>query len=195
MYIYLGKCTFNYEIYNPTNYIITVFIYDLVCRRETNYDIKYSDTSSAENESPEMCMKKGASAVYQNNDSHGYGWIVADPAYEVSPADWNTVGMKPTDYHYFNTFWKVKGMKKIILPPTSSHHHVVVFNPKKVMTQAKLFYPHNFRGSEWKGGLAGITQATLFGFQGQVATESGSETNSTAELGTLPGKILLHDDD
>jgi len=47
-------------------------------------------------------------------------WVVGDPSFEDGTY-WNTVGIKPTDYHMFNTMWKVKGMKKIILPPDSSY--------------------------------------------------------------------------
>jgi len=138
-FIYVGKCTFNYELYNPTNYIITCYIYDLICKRDTPYGITYSDVNNDTSSAPENCMQKGSESMRDtvNNPS----WTVADPTDEQGTY-FNSLGMKPTDYHLFNTLWKVKGLKKIILPPGSSHHHVVIFNPKTKITNASLFYPH-----------------------------------------------------
>ena len=184
-FIYIGKCTFSYELYNPTNYIMTVFIYDLICKRDTPHGISYSDAEADDNSAPEACMQKGSKSM--NNT----GWAVADPTLEQSTF-FNTIGMKPTDYHLFNTLWKVKGMKKIVLPPTSSHHHVVVFNPKKKITNASLFYPRETLKYDDKIGLGGLTQATLFGFQGQVACENDQAEDNTNSIGTLPGKLLVN---
>ena len=187
-FIYVGKCTFNYELYNPTNYIITCYIYDLICKRDTPYGITYSDVNNDASSAPENCMQKGSESMRDivNNPS----WIVADPTDEQGTY-FNSLGMKPTDYHLFNTLWKVKGMKKIILPPGSSHHHVVIFNPKTKITNASLFYPHENWVASNKNGLAGLTQATLFGFQGQVAIEDGVSTDNTNTIGTLPGKMIV----
>lgn len=38
-FIYVGKCTFQYELYNPTNYIMTVYIYDLICKHDTPWEL------------------------------------------------------------------------------------------------------------------------------------------------------------
>ena len=43
-FIYIGKCTFSYELYNPTNYNMTVYIYDLICKRDTAQEIDYSNS-------------------------------------------------------------------------------------------------------------------------------------------------------
>lgn len=190
-YIYIGKCTFSYELYNPTNYIMTVYIYDLICKRDTPYGITYGAVGEDNSSAPENCMQKGAEANYPNNTSTGATWTVADPSYEHAGTYFNSLGMKPTDYHMFNTFWKVKGIKKIVLPPTTSHHHVVVFNPKIKVTNGSLFYPHQTWQNSAKNGLGGLTQATLFGFQGQVATENNVTSDSTSTIGTLPGKLLI----
>ena len=187
-FIYIGKCTFSYELYNPTNYIITVYIYDLICKRDTPHPITYSDIAEDASSAPENCMKKGSESMFdrENNPT----WTVSDPALETGTY-FNTIGMKPTDYHLFNTFWKVKGIKKIVLPPTASHHHVVVFNPKKKITNASLFYPREKLIASAKNGIGGITQATLFGFQGQIAVEDNQTTDDTNKIGTLPGKLLV----
>ena len=37
-----------------------------------------------------------------------------------------------------------------------------------------------------------MTQATLFGFQGQVAVEDNQSTDNTNSIGTLPGKLLVN---
>lgn len=190
--IYIGKCTFSYEIYNPTNYIITVYIYDLVCKHDTPFSISYSDATEIVSSAPENCMYKGSTSMVSASTANPI-WSVSDPTAENS-AYWNTVGMKPTDYHCFNTLWKVKGMKKIILPPASSHHHVVVFNPKKKLTLGGFLYPNEniYDSSDYryKRGLGGLTQSTLFGFEGQVAVENDTETDNTS-IGTLPGKIAV----
>lgn len=188
-FIYIGKCTFSYELYNPTNYIMTVYIYDLICKRDTPHYITYSDIVEDMSSAPENCMRKGAESMFDapNNAT----WTVADPTLETGTY-FNTIGMKPTDYHLFNTLWKVKGIKKIVLPPTASHHHVVVFNPKKKITNASLFYPREKLTASAKNGIGGITQATLFGFQGQVAVEDNQSTDNTNSIGTLPGKLLVN---
>lgn len=190
--IYIGKCTFSYEIYNPTNYIITVYIYDLVCKHDTPFSITYSDSTEVVSSAPENCMRKGSDYMVSASTSNRI-WTIADPTRE-NGSFWNSVGMKPTDYHCFNTLWKVKGMKKIILPPASSHHHVVVFNPKKKLTLGGFLYPNeNIYDSgdyRYKRGLGGLTQSTLFGFEGQVAVENDTETDNTS-VGTLPGKIAI----
>lgn len=195
-YIYLGKCTYTYEIYNPTNYIVTVYIYDLICKRDTPYNITYADIQEEKSCAPENMMRRSAQAQYSNTSSTNPLWVIQDPVHEGGSNNlhtyYNTVGMKPTDYHYFNTFWKVKGMKKIVLPPTSSHHHVVVFNPKVKITQASLYMPRQLlNGDNEKQGVAGITQATLFGFQGQIAVENDQSTDNTSTVGTLPGKLII----
>lgn len=190
-FIYVGKCTYNYELYNPTNYIMTVYIYDLVCKHDTPYPITYAEGGNYSSSAPENCMMKGANYVTDSNTLPANStWVVGDNTLE-SGAFWNTVGMKPTDYHMFNTFWKVKGMKKIILPPTSSHHHVVIYNPKTKITQASLYYPRQTLAATDKNGVAGITQATLFGVEGQVAVENDQSADNTTSVGTLPGKLIV----
>jgi hypothetical protein len=192
-FIYVGKCTFTYELYNPSNYIMTVFIYDLVCKRDTPHFIKYNQegTEKQKSSAPEDCMYKGSLPNYYDNSALNSDWCVGDPTAELGRAEWNSLGMKPTDYHMFNTFWKVKGVRKIVLPPTSSHHHVVVFNPKKKITNGGLFYSHQQWNSGDKKGLGGLTQATLFGFQGQVAAPTSAEGTNDTKIGTLPGKLLI----
>lgn len=211
-FIYIGKCTFQYELYNPTNYIITVYVYDLICKKDTPFGITYSDSDQPKSCAPENCMHRGSNYVLsQAFDQAAIGdeWAVADQVYEQQPSSsntnnyWNTIGMKPTDIHYFNTFWKVKGMKKIILPPGASHHHTVVYNPKTRVSAASLYFPHqNWSLTDLsvsggatavgKFGMAGLTQATLFGFQGQVAIEEKQITDTTNTIGTLPGKIVVN---
>lgn len=190
--IYIGKCTFSYEIYNPTNYIITVYIYDLVCKHDTPFSITYSDANEVVSSAPENCMRKGSDSMVSASTANPI-WAISDPTAENN-SYWNTVGMKPTDYHCFNSLWKVKGMKKIILPPASSHHHVVVFNPKKKLTLGGFLYPNEniYDSSDfrYKRGLGGLTQSTLFGFEGQVAVENETTTDNT-DVGTLPGKIAV----
>jgi hypothetical protein len=192
--IYVGKCTYMYELYNPTNYIVTVYIYDLVCKHDTPYGISYSDAESI-NCSPEACMHTGSMSFRESPNTPS--WVVGDPTWEHSiqgeeydTVVWNTVGMKPTDYQYFNTFWKVKAMKKIILPPASTHHHNVIYNPKKIVTLGSLIYPRSNLSALDKNGIAGITQSTLFGFEGQLAAE-GRENSDSTNVGTLPGKVVV----
>lgn len=192
-YIYLGKCTYSYEIYNPTNYIVTVYIYDLICKRDTPYSITYGEANQNNSSAPENMMMKSADYATENNLTNGgQTWTIADPTVENNTY-WNSIGMKPTDYHYFNTFWKVKGMKKIILPPTTAHHHIVVFNPKSKITNASLYMPrqHIDHALQDKCGIAGLTISTLFGFQGQVAVENDQVTDSSNKVGTLPGKLII----
>lgn len=189
-FIYIGKCTFNYELYNPTNYLVTVYVYDLVLRKDTPYGITYSDVQNDQSNAPENCMQKGSESMFDNPTAANRTWFVGDPTYENNTF-FNTVGMKPTDYHMFNTFWKVKGVKKIVLPPQAAHHHVVVFNPKKKITKASLFYPRERYNATDKIGVAGLTQATLFGFQGQVAVEDNQGSDTTDKLATLPGKLIV----
>lgn len=188
-FIYIGKCTFSYELYNPTNYIMTVYIYDLICKRDTPHVITYSDVNEDASSAPENCMQKGSESMFDSPNAAT--WTVADPTLETGTF-FNTVGMKPTDYHLFNTLWKVKGIKKIVLPPTASHHHVVVFNPKLKVTNASLFYPRENLTASSQNGIGGLTQATLFGFQGQVAVEDNQSTDNTKNIGTLPGKLLVN---
>lgn len=192
-YIYLGKCTFQYELYNPTNYLITVYIYDLVCRHDTPYDIGYGALAANETSSaPEICMYYGSQSNQATDATNK--WYIGDPTAEATGTLWDTVGMKPTDFMSFNVLWKVKGIKKIVLPPMSSHHHVVVFNPKKKVTLGSLLYPRmDYSSGLSKKGIAGITQATLFGFEGQVAINdptSDTMVDST-DVGTLPGKLVV----
>lgn len=189
-FIYLGKCTFTYELYNPTNYIMTVWIYDLICKHDTPHDIKYNAATNDQNSAPEACMQKGSESMYGGSSNSGNYWTVADPTLETGTY-FNTIGMKPTDYHLFNTMWKVKRMRKLVLPPTSSHHHIVVYNPKKKITNASLHYPRESWNTDNKNGVAGITQATLFGFQGQVAVENNVSGDDTESVGTLPGKLII----
>lgn len=190
-YIYVGKCTYQYEIYNPTNYNITVFMYDLICKRDTPYDITYSDANNNYSSAPESMMVKSTVAQWQENNNAN-GWVIADPTIEGTDTYWNSIGMKPTDYHYFNTFWKVKGLKKIVLAPGESHHHRVVYNPKARITQASLYMPRQELGSTAKNGIGGLTISTLFGFQGQVAVENDQSTDNSSSVGTLPGKIVVN---
>lgn len=197
-FIYLGKCTFNYEIYNPTNYNMTVYIYDLVCKRDTPKPIKYgSDQAHLTSNSPEACMHDSSESIQIPQDNIVVGDPIADVNSSSDPndaPDWRSVGMKPTDYFYFNTMWKIKGMKKLVLPPQTSHHHVVIFNPKKKITLGSLVYPHTVWNTSSQNGLGGLTQSTLFGIEGQVATDksaSGSTGIDSDKVGTLPGKLLI----
>lgn len=191
-YIYIGKCTYQYELFNPTNYNITVYMYDLICKRDTPYDITYSDANNNYSSSPESCMVKSDSVQYDENSSTTLGWKIADPVVNGANTYWNSIGMKPTDYHYFNTFWKVKGLKKIVLAPGETHHHRLVYNPKARITQASLYMPRQDKSPVAKNGIGGLTVATLFGFQGQVAVENDQSTDNSASVGTLPGKIVVN---
>lgn len=185
--IYLGKCTFQYELYNPTNYIVTVYIYDLIAKRDSVYEIDYSNANAVSG-APESQMMKGSMSMTDSESNPT--WAVADPTLEYSGVYWNTIGIKPTDYHLFNTMWKIKGVKKIILPPQATHTHNLIYQPKKVITNASLFYPHEKWTANDKYGVAGITQATLFGFEGQVST-AGQKTSDNLDVGTLPGKMVV----
>ena len=158
-FIYIGKCTYSYELYNPTNYIMTVYIYDLICKCDTPYTITYGTPAVGGSCAPENCMVKGSDYVAENlkTTNQNPQWIVADPTLEENNTYWNTVGMKPTDYHFFNIFWKVKGMKKIILPPASSHHHIVVFNPKLKVTKASLYFKRQDREIIDKVGIGRLS--------------------------------------
>lgn len=196
-FIYLGKCTFNYELYNPTNYNMTVYIYDLICKHDTPYQIQYgSNQQMTDSSSPEICMRQSTEPL--TNTSTSGGWSVADPTAEVAhassdpqgSAEWRSVGMKPTDYYYFNATWKVKGMKKIILPPASAHHHVVVFNPKQKISLGSFLYRYKRHERGDKHGVAGLTQSTLFGIEGQVATEADQIVDNE-KVGTLPPKLVI----
>ena len=109
-YIYIGKCTFSYELYNPTNYIMTVYIYDLICKRDTPHVITYNNTNEDESSAPENCMQKGSESM--KDQTNNPSWVVGDPTNEAVNTYFNSLGMKPTDYHLFNTLWKVKGIKK-----------------------------------------------------------------------------------
>lgn len=188
-FVYIGKCTFSYELYNPTNYNMTVYIYDLICKRDTSGQIDYSDAENLHGGAPEQNMYQGEHA-YLNDNGNNATWAVSYNVASGSGSHYNTVGMKPTDYHIFNTFWKVKGVKKIILPPTTGHHHTVVFNPKKKVTVGGLLFPHQKWKATDKYGLGGLTQATLFGFNGQIATED-EQKNDAQAVGNLPGKLLI----
>ncbi|AUX80745.1 capsid protein [Cattle blood-associated gemycircularvirus] len=200
-FIYIGKCTFNYEIYNPTNYIMTVYIYDLVCKHDTPFEITYGSQTDVEQISrsqPECCMIQSSRPLTSSAAVDAEKWTVGDTTDEVNntqqgvggPA-WNAVGMKPTDYFCFNSLWKVKGIKKIILPPASSHHHVVVYNPKKKITWGNLVYPRqDISKRTGKYGIGGLTQSTLFGFEGQLGFEKDQALDNE-KVGTLPGKIVV----
>lgn len=196
-FIYLGKCTFNYELYNPTNYNMTVYIYDLICKNDTPRPIAYGSNQTTSNScSPEICMQ--ASTSYLQRVGQNNGWFVSDPTLEVANQvdapqtnpTWRTVGMKPTDYFYFNSLYKVKGMKKIILPPASAHHHVVIFNPKQKITLGTFMFRNQTKTTTDKHGVAGLTQSTLFGIEGQVATEADQEADNE-KVGTLPAKLVI----
>jgi len=189
-FIYLCKCTFNYEIYNPTNYNMTVYIYDLICKQDTPEEISYGSSQNVNSScSPECCMQASAQAL-RNTDTN-YGWSVANPVSSTN-SDWRTIGMKPTDYYYFNTMWKVKGFKKLILPPQTAHHHVVVFNPKKKISLGGFLYPRKKHESNDKHGVGGITQSTLFGIEGQVATNDQTvDSVDNENVTTLPGKVVI----
>lgn len=193
-YIYIGKCTYQYELYNPTNYLVTVYIYDLICKRDTPYKITYSDAYQENSSAPENMMYKSALTQYeQNNASLLNGWSISDPTKENGTTYWNSIGMKPTDYHYFNTFWKVKGMKKIVLAPGEAHHHRVIYNPKVRITQASLYMPRQDKDPELNQiGIGGLTISTLFGFEGQVAVENDQSTDNSTSVGTLPGKLIVN---
>lgn len=194
--IYIGKCTFNYELYNPTNYNMTVYIYDLICKHDTPLPILYSSGQTVTNSSsPEACMMQGSTAL--RNTAQSNGWTVGDPTFlaeynnnDITDPDWRMVGMKPTDYFYFNAMWKVKGVKKIILPPASCHHHVVIFNPKTKISLGSLFYRNQEKTTDKKNGVGGLTQSTLFGIEGQVATDKDQAADSE-KVGTLPPKLVV----
>lgn len=196
-YIYLGKSTFNYELYNPTNYNMTVYIYDLICKHDTPRPIKYGSTQTITTScSPECCMEQSTQALQNTNPQAG--WMVGDPVKEIlnndnnvhTDPDWRMIGMKPTDYYYFNAMWKVKGIKKIILPPASAHHHVVIYNPKKKISMGTLFYRNQNKLSTDQNGIGGLTQSTLFGIEGQVATDA-MQTTDNEVVGTLPPKLVI----
>lgn len=194
--IYIGKCTFNYELYNPTNYNMTVYIYDLICKHDTPLEILYSSGQTVANSSsPEACMMQSSETL--KNTAQQNGWYIASPAFlssynnaEITNPDWRMVGMKPTDNFYFNAMWKVKGVKKIILPPASCHHHVVIFNPKSKISLGSIFYRNQDKTTDKKNGVGGLTQSTLFGIEGQVATEKDQAVDSE-KVGTLPPKIVV----
>lgn len=188
-FIYLGKCTFAYEIYNPTNYLMTVYIYDLVCKKDTPHEIDYNNADSDTNSAPEACMQKGSKSM-QDVAGDNPSIVVGDPTKEQGTY-WNSLGMKPTNYHLFNVLWKVKRVRKIVLPPQSAQHHIVVYNPRKKLTLGGLYYPREGWKEGRKNGLGGLTQATLFGFQGQVATKANEGETNTTDVAVLPGRLIV----
>ncbi|ORX64804.1 hypothetical protein BCR32DRAFT_250935 [Anaeromyces robustus] len=104
-------------------------------------------------------------------------------ATSVSQSKWNSLGMNPTNYRLFNTFWKVKKVTRIMIEPNRTYKHNLIVKLGQIYDRASFFYrfPHidNKDLLTNVGILGGVTTGCMFRTYGQIAVEASNTTELT----------------
>ncbi|QCH00643.1 Cap [Gemycircularvirus sp.] len=192
--IYFYKNTMRYEIQNPTNYDITLVIYDIVCKQDTDKDcsdqwfsstIEYNGSKSTADRldtstqaDPITLMKKGVESVVQTNNAYNASdpVIVSDPTQDK----FYDINYTPSQSYPFNIYWKIVGKKTIKLQPGATHFHKFHFKPKALWNRGYFGYRYMDSDKALTGkeemGIKDFTCGTLFKYWGQTAAEADSGT-------------------
>lgn len=195
--IYFSKCTSKYEIFNPTNYDMTVVIYDIVCKEDTRYENTSFMVNSQENElyeigpnvdNPISLWDRGYRMVKGR-----YNLVTGTSTTQTTQVSSPSVGRevwdiqsKPTDSYPFNMHYKIVKKRTFKLQPGANMHHKFIWRPKCLMSRGYYGYKYadNPQGTLVENGSANIaiknlTCGTLFKFYGQISGDTSSVNNAS----------------
>lgn len=213
--IYLSKNISRYEIFNPSNYDMNLVIYDIVCKKDTQFSsynaictpntvkdptdktIDYTYYSN-----PIALMQQGNEANFQGALQYGVGLHTNKSVFDIQ--------QNPTDSYPFNTHYKIVGKKTIRLQPGATMVHKFKFRPKCLMNRGYFMYNYgdedNTASKYGNQGrhLKDISYGTLFKVWGQIAgdtksqyeTPTGSDTPvimqyDTEAVTNLSGRLMI----
>ena len=216
--IYWAQSSMNYQIYNPANYDMTVVIYDIVCKQDTQGTVDslsinnktanndYARLSEVADFNPINCIYQstiGHSAYYPSLSVETPANFPAQISDDTQLSPFN-IQMAPTNSYKFNLYWKVIKKRVIKLQPGATFTHVFTYKPKYLMERAKWYYnyPDQFRNTQndyqklITSGLKNITCGTLFKYYGQISgstktNSSNNEMDDRNKVVNLSGRLMI----
>lgn len=208
--MYFSKCVSKYEIFNPTNYDMTVVIYDIVCKEDTRNENTSFMINSHENDlyelgtntdNPISLWDRGYKAVKgrYNLDGLGNADTIQVAKANINHDIWDIQG-KPTDSYPFNIHYKIVKKRTFKLQPGANMHHKFVWRPKCLMSRG--FYGYKYQDNPiYTAGvengtpdiaIKNLTCGTLFKFYGQISGDTASTLNSSGHSEMLNEKAVTN---
>lgn len=143
---FLESLKYHFKIYNPTNSIVTVYIYDLLAKSE----VPLGDSDS----NAYTCLSLATSDPSQTS-----GGTYSAPGI-------GSFGMSPFYYERFKRNWKVTKRQKIALDPGQSHEHDGYFVYNKKIHAIDYKQGINVQTVAW------ITRSVLFMIEGTAVNDA-----------------------
>lgn len=212
--IYFNQVKYIYELRNPNNYDITVTIYDIVykedseeaCNNQYFNNPVGAPTGGDGRDDPLSLITRGLDGVtgyLQGNDALNTSVIVSDPnnltRYNGSDAllGFGNPQLKPTDSYPFNIYCKIIKKKIYRLEPGATMTHIFTYKPKALLTRGYIGYKYK-KAFESNNNVANnfalknFTCGCLFKIQGQLLN-SGNDANGEKmdEVGYYSGNIAM----
>ena len=216
--LYWAQSSMNYQIYNPANYDMTVVIYDIICKQDTQGTVSslsinnitqnddYVRLSQVGDFNPVNCMYQSTiphSAYYPTTNIDtptGYPAQISD----ATQLETFNIQMSPTNSYKFNLYWKIIKKRVIKLQPGATFTHVFTYKPKFLMERAKWYYnyPDQFRNNQTDyqklltSGLKNITCGSLFKYYGQISGSTYTknddhEMDDKNKVVNLSGRLMI----
>lgn len=182
--IYINKINMEYEIMNPTNYDITLVIYDIVYKEDLNKDVSVgyyesSSDSSLTGGNPIKLIDNGLKTRNINSTTYV---LVSDPT-QVAIDD---IKCNPTMSYEFNIYCKILKKQIFRLQPGATMTHIFKYRPRALINLGYLGVKYNENNS---GSMKNVTCGSLFKIYGQI---SGSGADSSKlQVANASGRIMI----
>lgn len=177
--IYISEIKFEYDILNPTDYDMSLDIYDIVYKDDTyqvNESSYYEDNDNKTNagQDPINLFYSGQYSIQKSSGSViGYGYV-ADPM-QIAFDD---IGSKPTDSYPFNIYCKIHKKQTFRLQPGATMKHVFKWKPRSLINLGYLYKYRDYLLADNLVDIAlkNITCGSMFRIIGQISG-TGSDAN------------------
>lgn len=207
--IYFSQIKYIYEIRNPNNYDITVTIYDIVYKEDSeeqsnnqvfnDENTPPSDLDNRDDPLALICRGLGNVTGYLQSGSDASAInnavVVADPN-SLASTTFGDPLLKPTDSYPFNIYCKILKKRIYRLEPGATMTHIFTYKPKALLNRGYMGYKYKkqfaSQGSNYNVALRNITCGCLFKVLGQVLN-SGNDTSTTDmnQVGYYSGNVAL----
>lgn len=185
--VYLSKLIYEAEVYNPTNYDMTLDIYDIVYKEDsegkpaTRYweDSSTNDLVSGEQD-PITLIKLGTEGLVDGTYTQ-----IAD----TTAIGFDEIGYHPTKSYPFNIYCRVVKKQTFRLQPGATMQHKFIWSPNALFNLGYLYKYQQQLNNDIGIALKNVTAGVLYRICGQVAN-TGVDANRN-EVITLAPKIAV----
>lgn len=195
--VYINAVSNSYEILNPTNYDVTMVVYDIVYKEDTtysagNYHMEDLSALTSVRQDPIHLIKTGLDNFSGHMESAGTettSVIVGDSVQSTLALD--SIEVKPTMSYPFNIYCKIIRKQTFRLQPGATMTHLFKYRPKALINRGYLYKYKNFfeAGNSEDIAIKNLTCGSLFKIYGQLAN-TGDNT-LVGNVANLAGRLCI----